>query len=171
MRELLSKLKRELRQIVNPVIFLFCMFEIVALTNWLLLESYSITPTHTFFAVIGALLGGKAIFVANQLPFLRIVQGKPVLLSVLWRSFVYALFCALFLAMEHVASGLLRHEEPLRSLGLLTSRLSLAHIAANAIWLFIALMLYNSYVEIDRHLGVGTLRRIFLTPAKGERAR
>lgn len=160
-----KKLIHELREVVNPVIFLFCMFELVAITNWLLLESYSITPAHTVFAAVGALIGGKAILIANKLPYLHIFQGWPVLISVLWRSFVYAVFCVLFLCVEHILTGLWAHEGPLVSLGALSSRLPIAHVAANAIWLFVALMLYNSYVEVDRHLGAGTLRRIFLGSA------
>jgi hypothetical protein len=162
MHRFLTALANDLREIVKPVIFLFCMFQLVALTNWLLLESYSITPTHTVFAAVGALFGGKAILVANKLPYLHIFQGRPVLISVVWRSVIYAFFCALFLCSEHIVSGLLHHEGPLTSLETLTSQVSLPHTAANAIWLFVSLMLYNSYVEVDRHLGAGTLRHIFL---------
>ena len=162
MRALLTALARDLREVVKPVIFLFCMFELVAVTNWLLLESYSITPTHTLFAAVGALFGGKAILVANKLPCLHIFQGRPVLISVIWRSVVYAIFCALFLCSEHILTGFLKHQGPVASLEHLTSQVSVPHAAANAIWLFVSLMLYNSYVEVDRHLGPGTLRRIFL---------
>jgi len=171
MIRILTALAHDIRDIIKPVIFLFCMFELVAVTNWLLLESYSITPTHTVFAAVGALFGGKAILVANKLPYLHIFQGRPVLISVVWRSVIYALFCALFLCSEHIITGLLHHEGPLTALERLTSRVSLPHVAANAIWLFVALMLYNSYVEVDRHLGSGTLRGIFLgsIPARQKR--
>ena len=162
MTRILTALAHDIREIIKPVIFLFCMFELVAVTNWLLLESYSITPTHTFFAAVGALFGGKAILVANKLPYLHIFQGRPVLLSVVWCSLIYAFFCALFLCSEHIITGFLHHQGPLTSLEHLTSHLSLPHVAANSIWLFVSLMLYNSYVEVDRHLGTGTLRGIFL---------
>ena len=157
-----SAVVRDIREVIHPVIFLFCMFELVAVTNWLLLESYSITPTHTLFAAVGAIFGGKAILVANKLPYLHIFQGRPVLISVLWRSLIYALFCALFLCSEHIITGLFHRESPLSSLENLGSHVPLPHVAANAIWLFVSLLLYNSYVEVDRHLGTGTLRGIFL---------
>lgn len=162
MTSFLNALIKDLREVVKPVIFLFCMFQLVAVTNWLLLESYSITPTHTLFAAVGALFGGKAILVANKLPYLHIFQGRPVLVSVVWRSFIYSIFCVLFLCSEHIITGFFKHEGPIASLERLTSQISVPHVAANAIWLFVSLMLYNSYVEVDRHLGAGTLRRIFL---------
>jgi hypothetical protein len=159
----LKKLAQDIREVTKPVIFLFCMFQLVAVTNWLVLESYSITPAHTFFAAVGALFGGKAILVANKFSYLHIFQDRPVVLSVLWRSFIYALFCALFLCSEHILTGFLKHEGPVSSLKTLFAHVSIAHVAANAIWLFVALMLYNSYVEVDRQLGSGTLRRVFLS--------
>jgi hypothetical protein len=162
MHRFITALAHDLREIIKPVIFLFCSFQLVALTNWLLLESYSITPTHTVFAAVAALFGGKAILVANKLPYLHMFQGRPVLISVIWRSTVYAIFSVLFLCSERVVTGLFRDEGPLSSIETLTRHLSLPHVAANAIWLFVSLMLYNSYVEVDRHLGAGTLRKIFL---------
>lgn len=162
MRSFFTFILHELREIIYPVLFLFCSFELVAISNALLLESYSITPTHTMYASLGALIGGKAILVANKLSYLHIFRDRPVLVSVLWRSFVYAAFCALFLCSEHIVTGLFKEDGPLTSLEGMTSGISVAHAAANMIWLFVSLMLYNSYVEIDRQLGPGTLRRLFL---------
>jgi hypothetical protein len=171
MKRFLSALAQDVRDVIKPVIFLFVMFELVAVTNWLLLESYSITPTHTVFAAVGALIGGKAILVANKLPYLHIFRGRPVLLSVVWRSLIYALFCALFLCSEHILTGFVHREGPLTSLESLTSQVPLPHVAANAIWLFVSLLLYNSYVEVDQHLGPGTLRGIFLGSIPSRRKR
>jgi hypothetical protein len=162
MKKIIMAIAHDLREIIFPVIFLFCMFELVAVTNSLLLESYSITPTHTLFAGLGALIGGKAILVANKLPYLHIFRDRPVLVSVLWRSFVYAIFCVLFLCSEHIITGLFEREGPVRSLEGLAAEISIDHVAANLIWLFVSLMLYNSYVEVDRQLGKGTLRRLFI---------
>ena len=162
MNRLLSAIAHDLREVIHPVIFLFCMFELVAVTNALLLESYSITPSHTLFAAVGALIGGKAILVANKIPHLHLSQRHAVIVTVLWRSFVYAAFCALVLCSEHIVTGLFREENPVVSLKALVDGISIDHMAANVIWLFVSLMLYNSYVEVDRHLGPGTLKRIFL---------
>jgi hypothetical protein len=162
MRSFFTFIIHELREVIYPVLFLFCVFELVAISNALLLESYSITPTHTAYASLGALIGGKAILVANKMSYVHMFRDRPVLVSVLWRSFIYALFCAVFLCSEHIVTGLFKHEGPLASLEGMSSSFSLAHVAANVIWLFVSLMLYNSYVEVDRQLGPGTLRRLFL---------
>lgn len=172
MNRFLSAIASDLREVVRPVIFLFCMFELVSFSNALLLESYSITPTHTLYAAVGALIGGKAVLVANRTPVLHLFQRHAVIVTVLWRSFVYAVFCALFLCSEHVVTGLFEEENPVASLETLAHGMSLDHVAANVIWLFVSLMLYNSYVEVDRYLGPGTLRKIFLrrpnvSPAEG----
>jgi len=162
MKKILKAIAEDIHEIIFPVLFLFCMFELVSITNALLLESYKVTPTHTLFAGLGALIGGKAIFVANKLSYLHIFRDKPVLVSVLWRSLIYAIFCVLFLCSEHIVTGLFDREGPVRSLEGLVAGISLDHVAANLIWLFVSLMLYNSYIEIDRQLGAGTLRRLFI---------
>lgn len=165
MNRFLSAIAHDLREVVRPVLFLFCMFELVSFSNALLLESYSITPTHTLFAAVGALIGGKAILVANKTPVPLLFQRHAVIITVLWRSFVYAVFCALFLCSEHVVTGLFQERTPVVSLEALAQNVSIDHVAANVIWLFVSLMLYNSYVEVDRYLGPGTLRKIFLQRA------
>jgi hypothetical protein len=162
MSRFIKAIIKDLREVIKPVIFLFCMFELVTSTNVLLLESYSITPTHTLFAALGALFGGKAILVANRFSYLHMFQGRPVLISVIWRSLVYACFCALFLCSEHIMTGFFKRQGPLASFESFSAHVSVPQLAANAIWLFVSLMLYNSYVEVDRHLGPGTLRQIFL---------
>ena len=163
MKSFCAALVRDLREVTYPVLFLFCMFNVVGLTNALILESYSITPTHTFFAAIGAVIGGKAILVANKLPYLHLFKGRPVIVAVLWRSFVYAVFCALFMCSEHIITGFFEHQGPVRSLESITKGISVDHVLANGIWLFVSLMLYNSYVEVDRQLGKGSLRRILFS--------
>jgi hypothetical protein len=170
MNRFLSAIANDLREVVRPVLFLFFMFELVSFSNALLLESYSVTPTHTLYAAVGALIGGKAILVANKTPFLHLFQRHAVIITVLWRSFIYAVFCALFLCSEHVVTGLFEKENPVVSLETLAHGVSLDHVAANVIWLFVSLMLYNSYVEVDRCLGPGTLRKIFLQRAKASQA-
>lgn len=163
MNRFFTAIANDLKEVIYPVIFLFCMFNLVALTNSLLLESYHVTPTHTFFAAIGALIGGKAILVANKVPYLHLFKGHPVIVIVLWRSLFYAIFCALFLCSEHIVTGFFDREGPIHSLESLTKGISLDHVAANVIWLFVSLMLYNSYVEVDRRIGKGTLRKIFFS--------
>jgi hypothetical protein len=162
MNRILSAIGHDLREVVSPVIFLFCMFQLVGISNALLLESYSITPTHTVFAAVGALIGGKAILIANKIRSLHFFEGHAVIVTVLGRSILYAVFCAVFLCAEHVVTGLFKSEGPIASLETMVANVSLDHMLANTIWLFISLMLYNSYVEVDRCLGRGTLKRIFL---------
>lgn len=171
MRSFFTFIIHELREIIYPVTFLFCVFELVTLSNALLLESYSITPTHTVFASLGALVGGKAILVGNKLSYTHIFRDRPVLVNVLWRSSVFAVFSALFLCSEHIVTGFFKEKGPVASLESMAASVSVAHMAANMIWLFVSLMLYNSYVEVDRQLGPGTLRRLFLGASGAERSR
>ena len=157
----LKKVRDEVKEVLPAIVFLFVTFHLIAFTNSLLLESYRITPTRSMFATIGALVGGKAILVANRLPITHFFRTRPLVLCVLWRSIVYGTFCALFLTTEHFVSGALHGKTPAETIA--SQHISAAHVCANALWLAVSLVLFNSYVELDRVFGKGTLRKVFLT--------
>lgn len=161
----LKKLRDEVREVLPAILFLFVTFHLIAFTNSLLLESYRITPARSMFATIGALVGGKAILVANRLPITHFFRARPLILCVLWRSVVYGAFCALFLTTEHFVSGALHGKTPAETIA--SEHISAAHMCANAIWLAVSLVLFNSYVELDRVFGKGTLRKAFLSAPQG----
>ena len=157
----LKKVRDEVKEVLPAIIFLFVTFHLIVFTNSLLLESYRITPTRSMFATIGALVGGKAILVANRLSLTHFFRTRPLVLCVLWRSVVYGVFCALFLTTEHFVSGALHGKTPAETIA--SQHISAAHMCANAIWLAVSLVLFNSYVELDRVFGKGTLRKVFLS--------
>ena len=161
MANIFAKIGHELKGAIVPIVYFFVMFHLIAFTNALLLESYEITPSRAVLATIGAIFAGKAIVVANKLPFLNLFSGKPLVIGVLWRSLVYGFFAALLFANEHVIKSLIEghgfagaFEE--------TKNISLRHVAANCIWLSLCMLLYNSFAELDRMLGKGALRKAFL---------
>lgn len=161
MKKLLLCIAHELREAIIPIAYFLVMFHLIAFTNSLLLESYRITPGRAALATIGAILAGKAILVANKVPFLNIFSGRPLLFSVAWRSLVYGAFFALFLTNEQVISALVSGRGFAGALEE-AKQISLRHTAANCIWLCLSMLLYNSFAELDRLLGKGTLRKAFL---------
>jgi hypothetical protein len=161
MVKLFQKIGHELREVLVPTLFFFFMFHLVALTNLLMLESYQVSATRAVLATIGALVGGKAVLVANHLSFVNRFDHKPLIWGVLWKSMIYAFFCALFLILEQIVVGVSHQGGILRTGETLLSHVSIPKACANAIWLFIALLLYNSFTELDRYLGKGSIRRVF----------
>jgi len=162
MAKVLRFLGEELKELLPPMIFLFLLFHLIAISNMLLLETYSLSPTRTAFATIGALVGGKASLVANKLPFVNLFIRKPLIYSVLWRTLVYSILCCWFLSVEELVTGAFRYGGFAGAIHQLKLHMSPPLIAFNMIWLFVGLFLFNSFAALDSLLGRGTIRRLFL---------
>lgn len=162
MGKVFKVIQRELGEALPPTVFFFILFHLVVLTNHLLLESYDLTPTRSVLATIGALIGGKAVLLANRFSFVNLFSDKPLIYNVLWRTLLYALCCCFFLVNEELISGLIHHRSIAEAVKRLETNLSTSILAAHFIWLFVALFLYNSFAALDSYLGQGTIRRLFL---------
>lgn len=162
MSKVFKVIRRELGEALPPTIFFFILFHFVVLTNHLILESYDLTPTRSIIATIGALIGGKAVLLANRFSFVNLFSDKPLIYNVLWRTVVYALCCCFFLVNEEIISNLIHHRSLHEAVNRLETEISPSILTAHFIWLFVALLLYNSFAALDRYLGEGTIRRLFL---------
>ena len=102
MNKTLVFLKREFLELLAPTIFFFVVFYIVACMRALMVEQYSIPPKSFAAVVIGALIVGKSILIADALPFIRYFREPRLIYNVLWRCFLYALIILLFQILEEL---------------------------------------------------------------------
>jgi hypothetical protein len=65
-----TRLLHETRQALPPTIFFFVGFNFVVFTN-LLLADYAVAVSSFMLATVAALVVGKAVLVANAMPYLR----------------------------------------------------------------------------------------------------
>lgn len=161
MKNIVRVIKREFQEAIVPTIFFFIAFHIVAITKTLTLEEYGVTPTGVAVATIGALIVAKAVLIADTLPFINLFSGKPLILSVLWKTAIYAVLCFVFRCIEELIPLLSKHEGFGTVVKHLISDVSWPHFWALLIWLTVALILYNSVTELDKHFGAGSVRKAF----------
>lgn len=98
----LSFLKREFLELLAPSVFFFVVFLIVAIIRALMVEQYGIPPRSFAIVVIGALVVGKSILIADALPFARYFREPRLIYNVLWRCFLYTLIILLFQILEEL---------------------------------------------------------------------
>ena len=72
---LLSFILKELREVLPPTIFFGVGFNLIVLTTQLILADYLIHFAN--FMLVSALIVGKAVLVANALPFFRRFDTAP----------------------------------------------------------------------------------------------
>ncbi len=165
MKKTAQVVKHELQEAIVPTIFFFISFHIVAVTKALMLKGYGVTPTGVAVATVGALTVAKAALIADKLPFLNRLSGLPLVFTVLWKTAIYAVLVLVFRCIEELVP-LLSKYGGLGAIDHFVSEVSWPHFWALQIWLIVALILYNTVSELDRHFGEGSVRKALLgTPA------
>lgn len=154
---------KEFKEVWPPVLFFFIAFNLVGLTTQLLLAAYLIHLVNFTFATTAALIVGKAVLVANTLPFLRRFDAGPLVRPILFKTIVYwaVVFVARFLEqlVEYWIGGGTTDGIP----AYIVEHFSWPRFAAIQIWIFVAFLIYTSIIELNRRLGEGKLARILFS--------
>jgi len=162
MNKIVQFIVRELREALVPTAFFFAAFLLGAITKALILKSYGLTPTGLAVAAIGALIVAKAVLIAEHLPITRAFEGRALIFTVLWKTAIYWMFSLAFRFIEELIPVWSRNGSFSEAMRHLIDEVSWPLVLVVQLWLVVALVLYNSLVELDRHLGRGALRRAML---------
>jgi hypothetical protein len=162
MSDISEKIKGEIRELIPPTIFFLIIFHIVAFMRALMQKSYGIEVTDMALATIGALIVAKAILIAEKLPFMKTLEGKPLLHIVLWKTLIFSLFTFLFRLVEELVPLLAKHGSFGSAVSHLFEEIVWPRFLATQILLFMALILYCSAAELIRVLGKERVKEIFL---------
>jgi hypothetical protein len=160
---LLAFLLKEFREIVPPTVFFAIGFNLIVLTTDLILADYLASFANFVVVTMAALVVGKAVLVANAMPFLRRFDTAPLIRPVLFKTIVYwsVVFLVRFLEklIEYFLSGGTLGGIP----GYLATHFTWHRFAAIQIWIFVLFLIYTSVAGLNARLGAGELLRIFFT--------
>jgi hypothetical protein len=160
----------EFHDIWPPTLFFFIGFNLILFTKRLILSAYLIQFTGLAIATVSALIVGKAVLVADLMPFLRRFDGAPLAQPILFKTVVYSLFVVVARLLEAfirylVAGGAVGRggyiEQQLGSF-------SWDQFIATQMWIVVLFLIYVTASEINRLLGDGELFKIFFTRRSSE---
>src|SRR5258708_5455245 len=80
---------KEFKEIIPPTVFFAVGFNIIVLTTQLILDDYFVQVASFLAATAAALVVGKAVLVANALPFLRRFDQAPLIQPIIFKTLVY----------------------------------------------------------------------------------
>ena len=158
----------ELREILPPVIFFLVGFNLIVLTTNLILADYAIAVGNFMLATAAGLVVGKAVLVADAMPFLGRYDRAPLLEPILYKTLVYWVFVFIARLLEALVEFLMHGHSLGEFLPHLASIFSWHRFAAIQIWRFVLFLIYLTASELNRLFGQGELRRIFLTHRPSE---
>ncbi len=159
----------ELYEIVPPTIFFIIGFNLVALTTNLILAQYSVAFASFMIVTAAALVVGKAVLVANTLPFLGRYDRAPLIEPILFKTVVYWAIVFVARLLEHFVRFCLVEHHPVGSfLPHMVATFSWDRFAAIQIWIFVLFLIYVTGSELNHLFGDGELRRILFTHRRSE---
>lgn len=142
------------------VIYLGLMFSAAAWGRRLISAEYGISYLHHGAALIEALILAKVILIGQAMRLGKRYEGEPLILSVLVKSVVFAVFVAFFSVIEHLVEGLIHHETWGRiAHGLVSSGRN--EIIARTLMILVAFIPFFAFLETDRVLGDHKLFNLF----------
>jgi hypothetical protein len=164
MSKLSAKIKEEVHALLPPTIFFFIALHLVALVRVLMLKGTGIALGTSVSVTVAALILGKAVLIADLLPFINRYPEKPLAYNVAWKTTVYVLVSTLVHYLERLvdfwreAGGFIAGNEKL------LAEIVWPHFWAIQILLVVLILMYCTVRELCREIGGDKVRRIFFGP-------
>jgi hypothetical protein len=164
MSKLTTKLKEEFFKLLPPTIFFFVALHIVAFVRVLMLKGTGISPLGSVSIGIAALILGKAVLLADLLPWINRFPEKPLIYNVAWKTLIYLVVSAFIHYLERLIDFWRQTGSFIAGNEKLLSEMVWPHFFAIQIILFVLIALYCTIHELSRVIGRQKLLRIFFGP-------
>ena len=147
--QLKEKALHELRELLT--IFFYLAFFFCALTTYgmLLLREYHVKDWDYAFALINALVITKVIMIGEYAKLGKRHEAKPLIISAVWKAFVFGLLVFAFHVVEEVIKRLIHGADTAGAV----SDIRLDQLAGRSIVVFCTFVPLFGFREIRRVLG------------------
>ena len=158
------RLWHEFRQVLPPTIFFFVGFNFIVFTTNLLVADYAIAVSSFMLATLAALVVGKAVLVANAMPFLRRYDRAPLITPILFKTAVYWVIVFIARLLERfVHFSVLERKPPSDFIPFLVTTFSWHRFLAISLWILVLFLIYVTAGEFSHLFGAGEMPRLFFT--------
>jgi hypothetical protein len=162
-----EKLRHELKALVLITLYFAVWFGLVMFLKKLLLAQYDIQFIGLALALIGAVLLAKVVLLMEYVPVEAWVPSHPAMVAVVFRTFIYFLGVLVALTLEKAFEA--RHEYGgfAHALTRVYQHPECPRVLFNTICVALALLVYNIFSVLRRHLGKNGLSRLFFARPGG----
>jgi hypothetical protein len=165
---LLAFIAKQLREVIPPTLFFAIGFNLIALTTQLILADYLIHFANFMLVTLSALIVGKAVLVANALPFFRRFDTAPIVQPVLFKTLIYCAIVFLVRFLERLVKYWLAGGTLTGFPDYLVNHFSWNRFIAIQIWVFVLFLIYTVGAELNSLFGNGELGKILFTRRSSE---
>ena len=158
--DLKQKAKHELREMIELVVYLAFFFCALAVYDMLLLNEYRVQSWNFAFALINALVITKVIMIGEYARLGRKYESRPLLLSAVWKAFIFGLLVFAFHIIEEAIKRLI-HGAPLITA---PREIHFDQLAARAVVVFCIFVPLFAFRELRRVMGEDQFRALLFGP-------
>ena len=169
MSKLFEKVKEEIIAVLPPTIFFFVTLHLVAIVRVLMLKGSGIAVSTPLQVTVAALILGKAVLVADLLPFINLYPHKPLIYNVAWKTAIYFLVAALVHYLERLTDFWKAAGSLVAGNQKLLAEIVWPHFWAIQILLLVLIFFYCMMRELVRVIGRDKVLEIFFGTPPGAR--
>jgi len=164
MHKIFEKVKEEFFAILPPTIFFFIALHIIAFIRVLMTKGSYFEPISTVSIAVGSLILGKAVLIADMLPWINRYPDKPLVYNVVWKTVMYLLAASVIHYLERLidfarhAGGIIAGNEKM------LAQMVWPHFWAVEILLLVLILMYCTARELVRVIGREKALRLFFGP-------
>lgn len=163
-KKVLAKFKQELRALIPPTVFFFIALHIVALLRTLMLKGTGITTQASISVALASIILGKAVLVADLMPFMNRYPNKPLIYNVVWKSMIYILLSMFIHYAEILFDLWMKNHNVVFDYKEMTASIVWPHFLATQILLAVLISIYCASRELIHIIGADKVKRIFFGP-------
>jgi hypothetical protein len=134
---------------------------IVVLVRVLMVKGTGIATGLSMSVAVAALILGKAVLLADLLPFINRYPTKPLIYNVVWKTTLYTLVALLIHYVEHLVDGWRQTGSLVAGNRQLLAEIVWPHFLAIQILLIVMIVAYCTIRELTRVLGRDKLIEMF----------
>jgi hypothetical protein len=164
MHKIFEKLKEEFFAILPPTIYFFITLHILAFVHVLMSKGSHYEPLSTTSILIGALILGKAVLIADMVPAINRFPDKPLAYNVTWKAVIYWLMATAIHYVERLIDFSRQAGDLVAGNAKLLSEIVWPHFWAIQIILLVLIVVYCTAHELGRAIGGQKLLRLFFGP-------
>ena len=162
MTKFLSVVVTEFKKLLPPTIFFFIALQIVALIHTLMEEGTpDVTVATTEAIIVGSLILGKAVLIADVLPAINRWPEKPLAYNIAWKTAIYFIIAGALHYVERLIHAWRETGSFANANEYLLAHIVWSHFWAIQIVLLILIVSYVSMHEVTRVLGRETMFSLF----------
>lgn len=161
MLKIIHWLEHEILSLTPVIIYFLVCFSLLHFAQSLLMQPGDVHYTNYVGAMIGAILAGKVIFIAQKIPFINSFASRPLIYNVSWKFFVYSVFVLLFQIVEHFMHKFYATDSLSTSYKYLVLDLDHARFWGLQILVLMIFFIFTVFSELLHVIGRKQMRKIF----------